>query len=177
MLVLLKEQTHLYTVQKSEYTTFKELGMLTGLYLHTGLWQLLGNRAYWENDTRCPMVADNMSQNHFQNLLAPLPFSDNTGLSDRQAENKCCKSRKWLDMLQTMLGYRLRRAQLWANDVSERDRLPNRGACEGQTPPLGIKSLGLLFFLRDPLWFYSLKGSTRKENLTQHGRGSSARAL
>ncbi len=50
-----------------------------------GLHQMPGNRAYWENDTRCPMVADNMSRNRFQTLLACLHFTDNNDLSNRQA--------------------------------------------------------------------------------------------
>lgn len=75
MLELLKEQTNLYSVQKSANhnnvnTTVKELEIMIGLYLRMGLCQLTGNRAYWENDTRCPMVADIMSRNRFQNLLA-----------------------------------------------------------------------------------------------------------
>lgn len=49
-----------------------------------GLHQMPGTRAYWENDARCPMVADNMPHNHFQTLLACLHFTDND-LSNRQA--------------------------------------------------------------------------------------------
>ncbi len=103
MLELLMEQTNLYSVQKSERhsnvnTTVKELEVLIGLYLRMGLCQLPGNRAYWENDTRCPMVADNMSRNRFQTLLSSLHFTDNTDLSNRQVEDKCWKIRPWLDM-------------------------------------------------------------------------------
>ncbi|XP_036412767.1 piggyBac transposable element-derived protein 3-like [Colossoma macropomum] len=103
MLQLLMEQTNLYSVQKSEShrnvnTTVKELEILIGLYLRMGLCQLPGNRAYWENDTRCPMVADNMSRNRFQTLLSCLHFTDNTDLSNRQEEDKCWKIRPWLNM-------------------------------------------------------------------------------
>ncbi|KAE8296822.1 hypothetical protein D5F01_LYC05588 [Larimichthys crocea] len=44
------------------------------------------------------MVADVMSRNRFQNLLATLHFIDNTDVSNRQAEDKCWKIRPWLDM-------------------------------------------------------------------------------
>ncbi|XP_057677371.1 piggyBac transposable element-derived protein 2-like [Corythoichthys intestinalis] len=103
MLELLKEQTNLYSVQKSEKhnnvnTTVKELEIMIGLYLRMGLCQLTGNRAYWENDTRCPMIADVMSRNRFQNLLVNLHFTDNTDVSSRQAKDKCWKIRPWLDM-------------------------------------------------------------------------------
>ncbi|XP_049906805.1 piggyBac transposable element-derived protein 3-like [Epinephelus moara] len=101
MLELLKEQTNLYSVQKSANhsnvnTTVKELEILIGLYLRMGLCQLPS--AYWENDTRCAMVADNMSRNRFQNLLASLHFTDNTDQSNRQEEDKCWKIRPWLEM-------------------------------------------------------------------------------
>uniref|UniRef100_A0A8C4NZ77 PiggyBac transposable element-derived protein domain-containing protein n=1 Tax=Dicentrarchus labrax TaxID=13489 RepID=A0A8C4NZ77_DICLA len=104
MLDLLKEQTNLYSVQKSEYhhnvnTSVKELEILIGLYLCMGLCQLSGNCAYWENDTRCPMVADNMSHDRFQYLLASLHFTDNSDLSNRQAGDKCWKIHPWLDMV------------------------------------------------------------------------------
>uniref|UniRef100_A0A3B3ZEF3 PiggyBac transposable element-derived protein domain-containing protein n=1 Tax=Periophthalmus magnuspinnatus TaxID=409849 RepID=A0A3B3ZEF3_9GOBI len=103
MLELLKEQTNLYSVQKSANhnnvnTMVKELEIMIGLYLRMGLCHLAGNRAYWENDTRCPMVADNMSRNCFQNLLATLHFTDNTDIKQGQAEDKCWKIRPWLDM-------------------------------------------------------------------------------
>ncbi|KAL2096971.1 hypothetical protein ACEWY4_006178 [Coilia grayii] len=57
-----------------------------------------GIRAYWENDTRCPIIADHMARNRFQTLLSSLHFVDNIDLSDRQAEDKCWKIRPWLDM-------------------------------------------------------------------------------
>lgn len=103
MLLLLMEQTNLYSVQKSNHlrnvnTTVKELEILIGLYLRMGLCQMPGNRAYWENDTRCPMVADNMSRNRFQTLLGSLHFTDNTDLLHRDAEDKCWKIRPWLEM-------------------------------------------------------------------------------
>lgn len=103
MLELLKDQTNLYSVQKSENhknvnTTVKELEIMIGLYLRMGLCQLTGNRAYWENDTRCPMVADIMSRNRFLNLLTNLHFTDNTNVSNRKPEDKCWKIRPWLDM-------------------------------------------------------------------------------
>ncbi|XP_051785367.1 piggyBac transposable element-derived protein 3-like [Erpetoichthys calabaricus] len=103
MLDSLKEQTNLYSVQKSDHhnninTTVKELEILIGIYLRMGLCQLPGNRAYWENDTRCPIVADNMSRNGFQTLLTTLHFTDNTDHSNRQVEDKCWKIRPWLDM-------------------------------------------------------------------------------
>uniref|UniRef100_A0AAZ1XVK0 PiggyBac transposable element-derived protein domain-containing protein n=1 Tax=Oreochromis aureus TaxID=47969 RepID=A0AAZ1XVK0_OREAU len=103
MLLLLIEQTNLYSVQKSNHlrnvnTTVKELEILIGLYLRMGLCQMPGNRAYWENDTRCPMVADNMSRNRFQTLLGSLHFTDNTDLLHRDAEDKYWKIRPWLEM-------------------------------------------------------------------------------
>ncbi|XP_039545881.1 piggyBac transposable element-derived protein 3-like [Pimephales promelas] len=103
MLELLKEQTNLYSVQqsgsqKNVNTTVKEMEILIGIYLRMGLHQMSGNRAYWENDTRCPMVADNMSRNRFQTLLACLHFTDNNDLSNRQEGDKCWKLRSWLDM-------------------------------------------------------------------------------
>uniref|UniRef100_A0A673C3E2 PiggyBac transposable element-derived protein domain-containing protein n=1 Tax=Sphaeramia orbicularis TaxID=375764 RepID=A0A673C3E2_9TELE len=95
-------QTNLYSVQtsgtlKNVSTTVKELEILIGMYLRMGLCQLPGNRAYWENDTRCAMVADNMSRNRFQTLLTSLHFTDNTDLSNRQEGDKCWKIRPWLD--------------------------------------------------------------------------------
>uniref|UniRef100_A0A3P9CGN5 PiggyBac transposable element-derived protein domain-containing protein n=1 Tax=Maylandia zebra TaxID=106582 RepID=A0A3P9CGN5_9CICH len=103
MLLLLMEQTNLYSVQNSNHlrnvnTTVKELEILIGLYLRMGLCQMPGNRAYWENDTRCPMVADNMSRNRFQTLLGSLHFTDNTDLLHRDAEDKCWKICPWLEM-------------------------------------------------------------------------------
>uniref|UniRef100_A0A3Q4GCX2 PiggyBac transposable element-derived protein domain-containing protein n=1 Tax=Neolamprologus brichardi TaxID=32507 RepID=A0A3Q4GCX2_NEOBR len=103
MLLLLMEQTNLYSVQKSNHlrnvnTTVKELQILIGLYLRMGLCQMPRNRAYWENDTRCPMVADNMSHNRFQTLLGSLHFTANTDLLHRDAEDKCWKIRPWLEM-------------------------------------------------------------------------------
>uniref|UniRef100_A0A3B4EUD9 PiggyBac transposable element-derived protein domain-containing protein n=1 Tax=Pundamilia nyererei TaxID=303518 RepID=A0A3B4EUD9_9CICH len=103
MLLLLMEQTNLYSVQNSNHlrnvnTANKELQILIGLYLRMGLCQMPGNRAYWENDTRCPMVADNMSRNRFQTLLGSLHFTDNTDLLHRDAEDKCWKIRPWLEM-------------------------------------------------------------------------------
>lgn len=79
---LLKEQTNLYNVQtsgpqKNVNTTVKEMAILIGIYLRMGLQQMPGNRAYWENDTRCPLVDDNMSRNRSQTLLACLHFTDN----------------------------------------------------------------------------------------------------
>lgn len=103
MLELLKDQTNLYSVQKSTHhsnvnTNVKVLEQFIGLYLRMGLCQLPGIRAYWENDTRCAMVADNMSRNRFQTLWASLHFTDNTELSNRQEIDKCWKIRPWLDM-------------------------------------------------------------------------------
>jgi len=72
--------------------------ILIGLYLCVGLCQMPGNDAFWENDTRCPMVADYMSRNQFQTLLTTLHFTDNSDLSNRQVEDKCWKIRPWLDM-------------------------------------------------------------------------------
>uniref|UniRef100_A0AAQ5XY95 PiggyBac transposable element-derived protein domain-containing protein n=1 Tax=Amphiprion ocellaris TaxID=80972 RepID=A0AAQ5XY95_AMPOC len=57
-----------------------------------------GNRSYWEDDTRCPMVADDMSRNRFQTLLASLQFMDNTDSSNKHIQDKCWKSHPWLDM-------------------------------------------------------------------------------
>ncbi|XP_029981810.1 piggyBac transposable element-derived protein 3-like [Sphaeramia orbicularis] len=95
-------QTNLYSVQtsgtlKNVSTTVKELEILNGMYLRMGLCQLPGNRAYWENDTRCAMVADNMSRNRFQTLLTSLHFVDNMDLSNRQEGDKCWKICPWLD--------------------------------------------------------------------------------
>lgn len=103
MIELLRDQSNLYSVQKSESlsninTTAKELEILIGLYLRMGLCQMSGNRAYWENDTRCSMVADNMSRNRFQTLLTSLHFTDNNDPSNRQAFDKCWKIRPWLNM-------------------------------------------------------------------------------
>ena len=86
----------MYSVQKSETqknvnTTVKEKEILIGIHLCMGLHQMPGNRAYWGNDTRCPMVADNMSSNRFQTLLASLHFTDNNDSSNRQAGVKCWK--------------------------------------------------------------------------------------
>ncbi len=58
-------------IQNSEYhnnvnTTAQDLEVLTGLYLCLGLCQLPGNCAYLENDTRCAMVADNMSCSRYR---------------------------------------------------------------------------------------------------------------
>lgn len=66
VLELLKEQTNVYCVQKSEHhsnvnTTVKEPEILIGLYLR--LCQMPGNRARWENDTRGPMVLNKLSHN------------------------------------------------------------------------------------------------------------------
>lgn len=54
--------------------TIKELEILTGLYLRTGFCQLTGKRGCWENDTRCPMVTDNLlaSLACFMAALPPL---------------------------------------------------------------------------------------------------------
>uniref|UniRef100_A0A3B4WCQ9 PiggyBac transposable element-derived protein 3-like n=1 Tax=Seriola lalandi dorsalis TaxID=1841481 RepID=A0A3B4WCQ9_SERLL len=103
MIESLMEQTNLYSVQttdtlKNVNTTVKELEILIGMYLRMGLCQLPGNRTYWENNTRCAMVADNMSRNRFQTLLASLHFADNTDSSNRQEGDKCWKIRPWLDM-------------------------------------------------------------------------------
>lgn len=103
MIESLMEQTNLYSVQttdtlKNVNTKVKELEILIGMYLRMGLCQLPGNRTYWENNTRCAMVADNMSRNRFQTLLASLHFADNTDSSNRQEGDKCWKIRPWLDM-------------------------------------------------------------------------------
>ncbi len=138
MLELLREQTNLYSAQKSKChnninTTVKELEILLGLYLCMGLCQLPRNCAYWENDSWCPMVADNMSRNHFQNLLASLHFTDNTDLSNRQAEDKCWKIHPWLEMFckQCLDITPEEHNSIDEQMVSFRGTQPNKVVCEG----------------------------------------------
>ncbi|XP_065811306.1 piggyBac transposable element-derived protein 3-like [Labrus bergylta] len=119
--------------------------ILIGLYLRMGLCQMPGNHAYWENHTRCSMVADHMSRNRFQTLLAHLHFTDNTDLSNRQAGDKCWKIRPWLDMFRKQC---LNVTPEEHNSVDEQMVLfrgshsPIRQYVKGKPHPWGLKIWG-----------------------------------
>uniref|UniRef100_A0A3Q1ESY7 PiggyBac transposable element-derived protein domain-containing protein n=1 Tax=Acanthochromis polyacanthus TaxID=80966 RepID=A0A3Q1ESY7_9TELE len=120
-------------------TTVKELEIMIGLYLRMGLCQLTGNRGYWENDTRCPMVDDIMSRNRFQYLLATLHFTDNTDVSDRQAEDKCWKVRPWLDMFRKQCLDITREEQNSIDEQMVSFRGTIRQYVKGKPHPCGLK--------------------------------------
>ncbi|XP_064631655.1 piggyBac transposable element-derived protein 3-like [Lineus longissimus] len=100
MLELCVEQTNMYSVEKggkSANLTKKELEQVLGMVLRMGLMQMSGNRAYWEQDSRYPAVADIMGRNRFSYLLTVLHFVDNNAVTDDQKKDKIWKIRPWID--------------------------------------------------------------------------------
>lgn len=85
------------------------------------------------------MVADNMSHNRFQNLLASLHFNDNDQ-SNRQEEVECWKIRPWLEMFHKQCPEE--HNSIEEQMVTFRGTQPNKEICHGQAP---------LHFLWNPL--------------------------
>ncbi|XP_033823196.1 piggyBac transposable element-derived protein 2-like [Periophthalmus magnuspinnatus] len=101
MLELLASKTNTYAVQKSGRelnTNKKELEQVIGMFLKMGLAPMAGTRMFWETDTRYPQVADIMSRNRFQNIIAHLHFVDNMVVTEEDKTDKLWKIRPWLTM-------------------------------------------------------------------------------
>lgn len=146
---LLRDQTNLYSVQKSEshrnvYTIVKELEKLKGLYLCMGLFQMLGNHAYWENGILwCSTAADNVMQ----------PFSNTAGISTFQWQQWHAKQASSGCVFEDL----------------------NKAVCEVQ--PLRIENLGQLLLLRNSLRHCGLWRWHWKKYLSWHQRWHCGRAM
>lgn len=106
MLVMLVEQTNLYSTQKygkSVNTSVAEVEQYICMYLKMGLVQMSNVQCYWEQGSRPSPIADTMSRNRFLKLMACLHVEDNLQVPEEEKQNKAWKLRPWIVALQRNL--------------------------------------------------------------------------
>ncbi|XP_066933930.1 uncharacterized protein [Clytia hemisphaerica] len=65
--------------------TKEELRKVIGIILYMGIPKLPNRRMYWSPFTRVPIIADAMTRNRFEEILAILHFNDNEEMPDRSS--------------------------------------------------------------------------------------------
>ncbi|KAK6165192.1 hypothetical protein SNE40_023576 [Patella caerulea] len=157
MLELCVEQTNIYSVEKSGKSanlSTKELEKVLGMFLRMGLYQMSGNRAYWEEESRFGPVADVMGRNRFSYLLTVLHFVDNNKVTEEKKVDKIWKVRPWVDMFRNKCRSLVPSEK---NSIDEQmipfkgKRCPFKQYIKGKPHPWGLKvwarssDTGLLF--------------------------------
>lgn len=98
---LILEQTQLYAMQKNRHDfkmTCEDLKIFVGILLLTGYHSLPRESMYWQmdEDTRTPLVSNNMGRNRFYEIKKNIHFADNDFIDE---SDKMAKIRPFINIM------------------------------------------------------------------------------